>query len=117
VISALQQMVGPRERCVWCVDSRAADVEHYRPKARFPEAVFVWDNLLWACHAVRPQEGGAIPSWRRTARRCSSTQPAKTLGITSSLSPTLASSCRGWTPRRARQIRSGLRPARQSSCR
>ncbi|MBK7761039.1 MAG: hypothetical protein IPI35_32430 [Deltaproteobacteria bacterium] len=61
VFSALQQMVGPHERCVWCVDSRAADVEHYRPKARFPEAVFVWENLLWACAPCNRKKGAQFP--------------------------------------------------------
>ncbi|MCK6517161.1 hypothetical protein L6R46_19120 [Myxococcota bacterium] len=61
VILALQQMVGPRVRCVWCVDSRATDVEHYRPKARFPEVMFVWDNLLWSCPACGRKKGAQFP--------------------------------------------------------
>jgi uncharacterized protein (TIGR02646 family) len=61
VLDALQRMVGPRERCVWCADSRAADVEHYRPKARYPEAVFVWENLLWACSPCNRKKGAQFP--------------------------------------------------------
>lgn len=61
VISALQRMVGPRERCVWCVDSQATDVEHYRPKARFPEVMFVWENLLWTCTPCGRKKGAQLP--------------------------------------------------------
>ena len=40
--------VGP-VRCAYCEDSLADEVEHIRPKALFPELVFVWANYLFAC--------------------------------------------------------------------
>jgi len=40
-------------KCAYCeVKTEASDwgnIEHYRPKSRFPELAFDWDNLLWAC--------------------------------------------------------------------
>ena len=39
---------GPR-RCMYCEDSVADEVEHFRPKDLYPEAVFVWMNYLYAC--------------------------------------------------------------------
>ena len=39
---------GPR-RCMYCEDSVADEVEHFRPKDLYPEVVFVWMNYLYAC--------------------------------------------------------------------
>ncbi len=36
-------------RCVYCEDSFADEVEHFRPKDWYPEAVFAWANYLYAC--------------------------------------------------------------------
>ncbi|MFZ4813324.1 MAG: hypothetical protein ACOYL5_02220 [Phototrophicaceae bacterium] len=38
-------------RCCYCEDARAEDVEHYRPKSRYPEDAYVWENYLYACSA------------------------------------------------------------------
>ena len=43
---------GPR-RCMYCEDSAADEVEHFRPKDLYPEAVFVWMNYLYACGRTR----------------------------------------------------------------
>jgi uncharacterized protein (TIGR02646 family) len=45
----LAGMAGRRERCMYCEDSRGTDIEHYRPKGRFPGHVFFWLNLLLIC--------------------------------------------------------------------
>lgn len=39
---------GPR-RCMYCEDSVADEVEHFRPKDLYPEAVFAWTNYLYSC--------------------------------------------------------------------
>lgn len=36
-------------RCHYCEDSRATDIEHFRPKTLYPELCFVWSNYLYAC--------------------------------------------------------------------
>jgi hypothetical protein len=36
-------------RCMYCEDSAANEVEHFRPKSLFPELVFSWINYLYSC--------------------------------------------------------------------
>lgn len=36
-------------RCMYCEDSAANEVEHFRPKLLYPELVFVWLNYLYTC--------------------------------------------------------------------
>lgn len=45
----LTAMCSGARRCAYCEDSAADEVEHIRPKALYPEAVFVWSNYLYAC--------------------------------------------------------------------
>lgn len=49
VLSALQAMAGSRERCMYCSDSHGTDIEHFWPKATYPEKMFLWNNLLLCC--------------------------------------------------------------------
>ena len=46
---------------MYCGDSRATDVEHHRPKARYPHFTFEWTNLLWACGGCNRKKGSSIP--------------------------------------------------------
>jgi uncharacterized protein (TIGR02646 family) len=46
---ALRSMSGGAERCCYCEDSMASQIEHVRPKSLFPSHTFVWPNMLWAC--------------------------------------------------------------------
>ena len=39
---------GPR-RCMYCEDSAADEIEHFRPRDLYPEVVFAWMNFLYAC--------------------------------------------------------------------
>lgn len=61
VVEALQAMVGPRSRCVYCEDSRATDVEHYWPKSRYSDRAFLWTNLLWVCTGCNRSKGDRFP--------------------------------------------------------
>ncbi len=45
----LTGMVGPRERCMYCMDSHGSDIEHFWPKTPYPDRMFVWENLLLCC--------------------------------------------------------------------
>ena len=36
-------------RCMYCEDSVADEIEHFRPKDLYPEVVFAWMNYLYAC--------------------------------------------------------------------
>lgn len=45
----LEQMASGLERCMYCEDSHGPNIEHFRPKSRFPLDSFDWNNLLLAC--------------------------------------------------------------------
>lgn len=45
----LKRMATGRIRCMYCEDSRAVHVDHFRPLAMFPRQAFRWQNLLYAC--------------------------------------------------------------------
>jgi uncharacterized protein (TIGR02646 family) len=45
----LVEMCSGARRCGYCEDSVADQVEHIAPKDLYPEAVFVWENYLYAC--------------------------------------------------------------------
>ncbi len=58
---ALKGMAGSRERCMYCVDSAGSDIEHFWPKSRFCERMYVWENLLIACTACGRYKGNQFP--------------------------------------------------------
>jgi len=45
----LTEMCSGANRCCYCEDSAADEVEHICPKDLFPEKTFVWENYLYAC--------------------------------------------------------------------
>jgi uncharacterized protein (TIGR02646 family) len=49
VREALLSMSSGVERCMYCEDSAAHQIEHFWPKARYPERAFCWENLLVVC--------------------------------------------------------------------
>jgi hypothetical protein len=49
VRQVLTQMCCGARRCGYCEDSFADEVEHIKPKDLYPEAVFAWENYLYAC--------------------------------------------------------------------
>lgn len=49
VRAALRSMSGGAQRCCYCEDSLASQIEHVRPKSLYPSHTFVWSNMLWAC--------------------------------------------------------------------
>lgn len=58
----LSRMSHGRDRCMYCEDSLGTDIEHFYPKASFPERAFVWDNYLLACrHCNSNQKRDAFP--------------------------------------------------------
>jgi len=46
---ALTKMCSGAQRCAYCEDSAADEVEHVKPKNLYPEAAFVWLNYVYAC--------------------------------------------------------------------
>lgn len=49
VRETLRQMSGSLERCWYCGDSCADEVEHIFPKSIYPNRAFRWENYLYAC--------------------------------------------------------------------
>lgn len=61
VVETLQKMMGPRERCMYCLDSHGSDIEHFWPKAGFPEKMYQWPNLLLCCTECGRFKGDTFP--------------------------------------------------------
>lgn len=61
VLQTLQRMMGTYGRCMYCLDSHGCDIEHFRPKAPFPDYAFVWDNLLLCCTECGRVKGDRFP--------------------------------------------------------
>ena len=58
----LQQMAGGRQRCMYCSDSAGTDIEHFWPKAVYPERMFLWLNMLLCCTGCgRDCKGSEFP--------------------------------------------------------
>jgi uncharacterized protein (TIGR02646 family) len=49
VRATLKSMAAGLERCMYCEDSAGTDIEHFWPKAAYPERAFSWTNYLLAC--------------------------------------------------------------------
>jgi HNH endonuclease len=76
LVSTLKGMAGVRERCMYCSDSRSADVEHYVPISLDASSAFTWSNMLWVCPACN--------------RRKTSQFPVSTLGAPLLIDPSVA---------------------------
>jgi uncharacterized protein (TIGR02646 family) len=61
IVDELTRMAGVRNRCFYCSDSRAADVEHYWPIAIRYELTFTWKNLLWVCPECNRRKVSRFP--------------------------------------------------------
>lgn len=61
VFATLKEMMGTRERCMYCLDSHGTDIEHFWPKTPYPEKMFVWPNLLLCCTECGRLKGDRFP--------------------------------------------------------
>lgn len=61
VAQALAAMCSGRQRCMYCEDSQGTDVEHFRPKSRYPAYTFEWLNHLLACSYCNRRKGSTFP--------------------------------------------------------
>lgn len=61
VRSVLAGMTGDHERCMYCVDSHATDIEHFWPKSPYPGRMFCWSNLLLCCTECGRFKGDRFP--------------------------------------------------------
>lgn len=60
-LSTLKTMAGQRERCMYCCDSHATDIEHFWPKSPYPDRMFLWPNLLICCTECGRFKGDRFP--------------------------------------------------------
>src|SRR5258708_27444964 len=49
LINVPTRMAGARARCMFCEDSRGADIDHFWPRARYKSRIFLWKNMLLLC--------------------------------------------------------------------
>ena len=47
--------------CGYCEKECKGEVDHFRPKSRFPERVYEWENWVLACHVCNNMKGGEWP--------------------------------------------------------
>lgn len=57
----LDEMCSGARRCMYCEDSVADEVEHFKPKDFYPEAVFLWENYLYACGPCNGGKNNRFP--------------------------------------------------------
>ena len=48
--------------CAYCESTCSGEVDHFRPKSRFPELVYDWANWLLACHDCNHAKGDKWPT-------------------------------------------------------
>lgn len=61
ILTALELMAGPRKRCFYCRDSRAGDVEHFKPIDLYLSLTFDWRNLFLVCAECNRAKSAQFP--------------------------------------------------------
>jgi uncharacterized protein (TIGR02646 family) len=61
VRDTLDRMCSGARRCMYCEDSVADEVEHFKPKDFYPEQVFSWANYLYACGSCNRGKSSKFP--------------------------------------------------------
>ena len=59
-------MCAAPQRCGWCEDSEAGEIDHIRPKTLYPERTFVWENYLGACGVCNNKKGSQFAILRQS---------------------------------------------------
>ena len=49
--------------CAYCEEDYKGEVDHFRPKKRYPELVYCWSNWVFSCHACNQSKGARWPAW------------------------------------------------------
>lgn len=61
--------------CGYCEECCRGEVDHFRPKTKFPELVYKWSNWVFACHDCNHTKGTKWPS-RGYVDPCTRSKPA-----------------------------------------
>ena len=48
--------------CGYCEKDCKGEVDHFRPKSRFPQKVYEWSNWVFSCHDCNNIKGGKLPN-------------------------------------------------------
>jgi len=48
--------------CGYCERTRPGEVDHFRPKSKFPDRVYLWSNWIFACHDCNHTKGSKWPT-------------------------------------------------------
>ena len=62
--------------CAYCEERCRGEVDHFRPKSRYPDLVYSWDNWLFACHDCNHAKRETWPSWGYV-NPCATSRPAR----------------------------------------
>lgn len=63
IFGKLLTMAGKRERCMYCVDSKGTDIEHFYPKSKVPyQKIFEWSNYLLCCTECGRMKSDLFPA-------------------------------------------------------
>ncbi|MBF0178776.1 MAG: hypothetical protein HQM03_01985 [Magnetococcales bacterium] len=46
---------------MWCSGNESSQIEHFRPKAVFPQFAMTWENFLWSCGICNHAKGDRFP--------------------------------------------------------
>lgn len=84
-----QMCRGPR-RCMYCEDSVADEVEHFKPKDLYPEVVFAWTNYLYACGSCNGPKNNKFSIIDGTGALKNVTRPRARRGEVQVISPPAA---------------------------
>ncbi len=53
---------GVSRLCMYCSFGETSEVEHYRPKATYPEQAFRFENYLWVCSVCNRYKSNTFPT-------------------------------------------------------
>ena len=48
-------------KCAYCEQEAAKDVEHFFPKSRYIQKMFLWTNFLWCCKNCNTEKLAVFP--------------------------------------------------------
>jgi uncharacterized protein (TIGR02646 family) len=56
----LRRMAPGPNRCVYCEDSSAHQIDHFCPQDFYPGQIFKWENYLWSCGLCNHAKGASF---------------------------------------------------------
>ena len=61
VRKTLAEMASGIERCMYCEDSKGTAIDHFWPKADYPDRAFTWLNYMLACSECNSKKSRRFP--------------------------------------------------------